>query len=104
MVLSLHGNAVNTLVLSWTFAFLAAVSMIGFIWSRHLSKVPTGLDDLLLFAAFIFSLVLLCVTTWAISLEGQGEHLDNLTQSEAAWIAKASLSLFSSLTCWKPKF
>ncbi|KAF2230124.1 hypothetical protein EV356DRAFT_536682 [Viridothelium virens] len=97
MGLPLHRNAVDTLILSWIFTFLATVSMLGFIWSRHLAKAHVGSDDLLLFAAYISSLGLVAVTTWAISLEGQAEHLDNLTRSEAAWIAK---SLFANELLW----
>ncbi|KAI9706746.1 MAG: hypothetical protein M1820_004716 [Bogoriella megaspora] len=91
-------NAIKTLVLSWTFAFLATIFTIGLICSRHLGRLPvTRFDDLLFFAAYICSLALVSVTTWAISQEGQGEHIDNVTQSEAAWIAK---SLFANELLW----
>ncbi|KAI0117884.1 hypothetical protein GGR51DRAFT_270179 [Nemania sp. FL0031] len=78
-----------TIILGWILTTLALVSVILYIWSRGHLKV--SVDDILLYLSFLISLVLMSVTTWAVVVQGQGQHESSESRSQFELVAKSLL-------------
>lgn len=80
--------AICTLVVNWTLTILALFSM----FVIHIFKKRRGMeyrvDDALVCAAFVVGLVFVMLSTWAIIDEGQGEHQQNVSESQLTRAAK----------------
>lgn len=89
-------EGIVTIACSWTFTLLALLSL----WAVHLARRrqpdTMRLDDLLVYFAFLCSVVLTSITTWAILREGLYQHLDSVSYGEAELIARVSGSMISS--------
>lgn len=87
------GIARTTLICSWLFAGLATTSII--IQVLNVRKRSDGggrgfgIDDYLLFTAYLASVLLVAQTTWAVVDQGQGVHESDLSHhSEFGVVAK----------------
>ncbi|KAI8952043.1 hypothetical protein F4801DRAFT_542641 [Xylaria longipes] len=84
--------AQQTIVCSFIFTFLAAVSL-----SVHVNVLlfvrnqKLGLEDWLTVIAFTIALALVAQTIWAVTGEGQGKHLVDVTYGHFGPIAKSLL-------------
>lgn len=89
-------EGIVTIACSWTFTLLALLSL----WAVHLARRrqpdTMRLDDLLVYFAFLCSVILTSITTWAILREGLYQHLNSVSYGEAELIAKVSGSMISS--------
>ena len=74
-----------TIICSWVFAALAGIGV-----CTQIVKARTSVkaDDILIFSAFVVSLMLVAQTTWAVIDEGQGEHVNNQLRTHLALIAR----------------
>lgn len=78
----------TTLICSWLFTGLATISITIQILSIHHRRM-IGIDDYLLFTAYLISVLLVAQTTWAVVDEGQGEHEDDVSNhSQFGIVAK----------------
>ncbi|KAJ3578841.1 hypothetical protein NPX13_g1727 [Xylaria arbuscula] len=80
-----------TIILGWSFAALALLSMVIHIWSKRIRGSVDGFDDILLYLSFLVSLALMSLTTWAVVIEGQGRHQSTESQSQIELVAKSLL-------------
>lgn len=71
----------TTLICSWLFASLATISITIQGLSIHQRRAHIGIDDCLLFTAYLVSVLLVAQTTWAVVDEGQGVHEADLSHS-----------------------
>lgn len=79
-----------TIVLGWTLTALALLSVILYTWSRTLNRnLFHGFDDIILFVSVLLSLALMSATTWAVVIEGQGQHQSAESHSQFELVAKA---------------
>lgn len=79
----------TTLICSWLFAALATISIIIQVLSIHQRRAHVGIDDCLLFTAYLLSVLLVAQTTWAVVDEGQGMHEADLSHhSQFGVVAK----------------
>ncbi|KAI1756480.1 hypothetical protein F4782DRAFT_482693 [Xylaria castorea] len=81
-----------TIILGWVLTALALLSVILYIWSKSVKRQPLCLfDDFLLYYSFLQSLALMSVTTWAVVVEGQGQHQSAESRSQFELVAKSLL-------------
>jgi hypothetical protein len=86
----------TTLICSWLFAALATMSIIIQVLSIHARKARIGIDDYLLFTAYLVSVLLVGQTTWAVVDEGQGMHESDLSHhNQFGIVAKVCLDIFA---------
>jgi len=78
----------TTVVISWLFTALAFLSLI--VSTATLLVLRTGIcaSEWLNFTAFVTAIVLVSQNTYAIHVEGQSEHQDNLSLSQIDTLAK----------------
>ncbi|KAI1110700.1 hypothetical protein F5Y14DRAFT_428075 [Nemania sp. NC0429] len=82
-----------TIILGWVLTALALLSVILYMWSKTVRdmSVIESFDDILLYLSFILALALMCLTTWAVLVEGQGRHQSAESRSQIERIAKSLL-------------
>jgi hypothetical protein len=86
----------TTLICSWLFAAFSTISIIIQALSIHQRRAHTGIDDYLLFTAYLLSVLLVAQTTWAVVDEGQGLHEADLSHhSHFGIVAKVCLNIIS---------
>lgn len=92
MLRSMSNVALATIVCTYIFTFLAALSLAlhGFV-RLHLLRTRFKLEDFLTFIAFMISLALVGQITWAVIDEGQGQHMSTVTRDQFELIAKVRL-------------
>ncbi|KAI0424954.1 hypothetical protein F5Y09DRAFT_322911 [Xylaria sp. FL1042] len=78
-----------TIVLGWVLTALALLSLILYIWSKR--GLSISFDDILLYLSFLISLALMSLTTWAVVVEGQGQHQSAESRSQIELVAKSLL-------------
>ncbi|KAI0459328.1 hypothetical protein F5B21DRAFT_456302 [Xylaria acuta] len=81
-----------TIILGWVLTALALLSVMLYIWSKSVNRIPPHrLDDILLYLSFVLSLALMSLTTWAVVVEGQGLHQSAESRSQFELVAKSLL-------------
>ncbi|KAI3317552.1 hypothetical protein HD806DRAFT_514370 [Xylariaceae sp. AK1471] len=81
-----------TIIIGWVLTTLALLSVLVYIWSRRVTgTLLYCLEDILLYISFLLSLALMSLTTWAVVVEGQGQHQPAESRSNLELIAKSLL-------------
>jgi hypothetical protein len=81
-----------TIACGWIFAVLAIGTLVLMLWSREFIHLHLQIDDYVLIAATVVSLILTIQTTWAIASEGQGKHIENISPAKTALVARVCCS------------
>lgn len=85
--------AVCTLAVNWSLTLLAFLAIVAICWvGLILPSTRPSLDDILAIAAFLISIVLVSLSTWAIVGEGLGEHQRDVSASHLELAAKVCVS------------
>ncbi|KAF2463436.1 uncharacterized protein BDR25DRAFT_297963 [Lindgomyces ingoldianus] len=90
-------EGIVTIACSWTFALLALLSLWAIYLARRREAGIVRSEDLLVYFAFLCSVVLTSITTWAVLREGLYQHLNSVPYSEMELIAK---SLVANEALW----
>ena len=79
-----------TILCGWGFTSIALASIIFLILARrlHHGHYSLEVDDILLITAFIFTVLLISQTTWAIIDEGQGRHVADVSRTQISLVAR----------------
>ncbi|KAF2740917.1 hypothetical protein EJ04DRAFT_539653 [Polyplosphaeria fusca] len=78
----------SILAASWAFAGLALIAvLLNVVWIGMLVRRYIGWDGLATIAAYIIGILLVSQMTWAIVLEGEGAHQDDLSKQQARYVA-----------------
>ncbi|POS71948.1 integral membrane protein [Diaporthe helianthi] len=84
--------AVCTLAVNWSLTVLAFLAIIAICWvGLILPSARPSLDDVLVIMAFLISMVLVSLSTWAIVDEGLGRHQQDVSASHLEIAAKSVL-------------
>lgn len=96
--------AICTLVVNWTLTLLALLIVLAVCCFKITSRCQKiRLDEILVLVAFIISLVLVSLSTWAIVDEGQGKHQQDVSTSHleiAAKVCPAPAPLSNITVCY----
>lgn len=85
--------AICTLVVNWALTLLAFISIV----LQHTFRPSPGihLDDVLICIAFTLGIAIVSLSTWAIVDESQGQHQQDVSESQLARAAKVGDCLLS---------
>lgn len=81
----------NTVIVSWLFVGLAAISIAFIILWCTKYRREYALSDRLVIVTFIVGVLLVCLVTWAICDEGGGQHQSDLSPHKIAALAKVCI-------------
>lgn len=95
----LSGVALNTIVLTYVFLFLALIVAVDHVYFRRIIKNSFRWDDMITLCAFILSLALVGQITWAVIDGGQGQHVSNVTKGHFGIMAKVCWSFAMIRNC-----
>lgn len=78
----------STIIAGWTLTTLALLLMLIQIWTRLKVDIRISAEDYLVCISLLISLGSMSLTTWAVIVQGQGQHMVDESHSQFEMAAK----------------